>query len=102
MPSPLNRGADNPRQCSAGSKAEVLANFARYWEQSQGSDAPAETKRQRMERQADSLADSQLWHDNYRASFLPAFQIVGPHLPHKYTDDRSRVRFGRFGHRTSD
>ena len=102
MPSPLNRGADNPRQCSAGSKAEVLANFARYWEQSQGSDTPAETKRQRMERQADSLADSQLWHDNYRASFLPAFQIVGPHLPHKYTDDRSRVRFGRFGHRTSD
>ncbi|WP_413498900.1 phage anti-RecBCD protein [Buttiauxella gaviniae] len=102
MPSPLNRGADNPRQCSAGSKAEVLANFARYWEQSQGSDTPAETKRQRMERQADSLADSQLWHDNYRASFLPAFQIVGPHLPHKYTDDRSRVRLGRFGHRTSD
>ena len=102
MPSPLNRGADNPRQCSAGSKAEVLANFARYWEQSQGSDTPAETKQQRMERQADSLADSQLWHDNYRASFLPAFQIVGPHLPHKYTDDRSRVRLGRFGHRTSD
>lgn len=102
MPSPLNRGADNPRQCSAGSKTEVLANFARYWEQSQGSDTPAETKRQRMERQADSLADSQLWHDNYRASFLPAFQIVGPHLPHKYTDDRSRVRLGRFGHRTSD
>lgn len=102
MPSPLNRGADNPRRCSAGSKAEVLANFARYWEQSQGSNTPAETKQQRMERQADSLADSQLWHDNYRASFLPAFQIVGPHLPHKYTDDRSRVHFGRFGHRTSD
>lgn len=102
MSSPLNRGANNPRLCSAGSKAEVLANFARYWEQSQGSHTPAETKQQRMERQADSLADSQLWHDNYRASFLPAFQIVGPHLPHKYTDDRSRVRFGRFGHRTSD
>lgn len=101
MPSPLNRGADNPRLCSARTKEEVLANFARYWEQSQGSHAPVETKQQRMERQADSLADSQLWHDNYRASFQPTFQIHGPHLPH-YTDDRSRVRFGRFGHRISD
>lgn len=100
MPSPQS-GADNPRLCSAGSKAEVLANFARYWEQSQGSHIPVETKQQRMERQADSLADSQLWHDNYRASFQPTFQIVGPHLPN-YTDDRSRVRLGRFGHRISD
>lgn len=102
MPSPLNRGADNPRQCSAGSKAEVLANVFAYLNKSMAGEIQPESKKERMERQADSLADSQLWHDNYRASFLPAFQIVGPHLPHKYTDDRSRVRLGRFGHRTSD
>jgi hypothetical protein len=79
-----------------------MANFAKYWAQSQGSDATAETKQQRMERQADAFADSQLWHDNYRASFRPFYETHGPHLPTNYTDDRSRVRFGRFGHRTSD
>lgn len=101
MPSP-QLGADNPRLCSAKTKEEVMANFAAYWAQSQGSDTQVETKQQRMERQADSYADSRLRIINREASFLPAFQIVGPHLPHKYTDDRSRVRLGRFGHRTSD
>lgn len=102
MPSNLNRGADNPRLCSAKTKEEVMANFARYWEQSQGQKIPAETKQQRMERQADALADSQLRHDNYRASFRPHYEIHGPHLPSNYTDDRSRVRFGRLGQRISD
>lgn len=102
MPSPLNYGADNPRLCSARTKEEVLANFAKYWEQSQGGDIPAETKQLRMERQADSLADSILWHNNTRAAFRPFYEIHGPHLPSIYTDDRLRVRYGRLGHRISD
>lgn len=102
MPSHLNRGADNPRLCSAKTKEEVMANFAKYWEQSQGCDTPDETKQKRMERQANALADSLLRRDNYLASFQPTFQICGPHLPFDYTDDRLRVRFGRLGQRISD
>lgn len=101
MPSHLNRGADNPRLCSAKTKEEVMANFALYWEQSKAGKIDPETKQQRMERQADALADSQLWHDNTRAASLPAFEIHGPHLP-RYQDDRLRARTGRFGHRISD
>ena len=102
MLSPLNLGADNPRQCSAGSKAEVLASFARYWEQSLAGEIQPEPVEKLMQRKADAYIKNRLRIINYKASFLPAFQIVGPHLPHKYTDDRSRVRLGRFGHRTSD
>lgn len=97
MPSPLNRGADNPRQCSGRTKEEVLANFARYYGLSLAGKIEPETKQQRMERQADALADSQLRHDNYLASFQPTFQIHGPHLPSNYTDDRLRKYLGRFG-----
>jgi hypothetical protein len=100
MPSP-QLGATNPRLCSAKTKAEVLANVAKYLTESLGSHTPVETKQQRMERQADSYADSRLRIINREASFQPAFQIVGPHQPHEI-DDRSRVRLGRFGHRISD
>ena len=102
MPSPLNRGADNPRQCSAGSKAEVLANVFAYLKKSMAGEIQPEPVGQLMQRKADLFVDSRLRIINREASLLPAFQIVGPHLPHKYTDDRSRVRLGRFGHRTSD
>lgn len=100
MPSPQS-GADNPRLCSAGSKAEVMSNFARYWEQSMTGEIQPEPVEQLMQRKADAYIKSRLRIINREASFQPTFQIVGPHLPH-YTDDRSRVRLGRFGHRISD
>ena len=100
MPSP-RPGANNPRQCSGRTKEEVLANFARYYGLSLAGNIEPEAKQQRMERQADALADSQLWHDNTRAASRPVFEIHGPHLP-RYQDDRLRARTGRFGHRISD
>ncbi|VEC00257.1 Protein of uncharacterised function (DUF2856) [Cedecea lapagei] len=101
MPSP-QPGADNPRLCTARTKEEVMANFARYWEMSQAGEIEPETKQQRMERQADSLADALLTRRNYKASFFPEWETIGPHLPPEEIDDRSRVRFGRYGARISD
>lgn len=98
MPSP-QPGADNPRLCTAKTKAEVMANFARYWEMSQAGDIKPETKQQRMERQADSLTDGDI---RYYTSFYPKWEAIGPHLPPDEIDDRSRVRFGRYGARISD
>ncbi|XUV83514.1 hypothetical protein ACREYP_08875 [Enterobacter sp. TMH.L2] len=102
MPSPLTIGADNPRLCTSKTKAEVMANFARYWDMSQDGLIEPETKHQRMVRQADALADALLTRENFKASFYPKWETIGPHLPYEYTDDRSRVRFGRYGARISD
>ncbi|EJF31741.1 hypothetical protein F3J27_03570 [Enterobacter sp. Ap-916] len=101
MPSP-QPGADNPRLCTAKTKEEVMANFARYWGMSQAGEIEPETKQQRMERQANALADALRHRDNFKTSFYPEWETIGPHLPYEYTDDRSRVRFGRYGARISD
>lgn len=99
MPPPLTTGADNPRLCTAKTVAEVMANFARYWEMSQAGLIEPETKQQRMERQADALTDGDI---RYYTSFYPKWETIGPHLPPEEIDDRSRVRFGRYGARISD
>lgn len=99
MPSPLTIGADNPRLCTARTKEEVMANFARYWVMSQAGEIEPETKQQRMERQADALTDGDI---RYYTSFYPKWETIGPHLPPEYIDDRERVRYGRFGARISD
>lgn len=98
MPSP-QAGADNPRLCTAKTAAEVMANFARYWDMSQAGEIDQETKQQRMERQADALIDGEI---SYYTSFYPQWETIGPHLPPEYIDDRSRVHFGRYGARISD
>lgn len=99
MPSPLTTGADNPRLCTAKTKAEVMANFDRYMEMSQAGLIKPETKQQRMERQADALIDGKILD---QTSFYPQWETIGPHLPPEYIDDRERVRFGRYGARISD
>lgn len=99
MPPPLTTGADNPRLCTAKTKAEVMANFARCWDMSQAGEIEPETKHQRMERQADTLIDGDI---RYQTSFYPKWETIGPHLPPEHIDDRSRVRFGRSGARISD
>lgn len=99
MPPPLTTGAANPRLCTAKTKAEVMANFARYWDASLTGDIEPETKQQRMDRQADSLIDGDI---RYLTSFYPQWETIGPHLPPEEIDDRSRVRLGRYGARISD
>lgn len=98
MPSP-QPGAANPRLCSARTKEEVMANVARYLDASLGGGIKPETKQQRMERQADALIDG---HIRYETSLYPKWETIGPHLPPEEIDDRSRVRFGRYGARISD
>lgn len=92
----------NPRQCSASTKEQVLANVAAYLTKSWAGEVEPETNEQLMQRKANFYVDSRLRIINREASFLPTFQIHGPHLPREYTDERSRIRFGRFGHQTND
>ncbi|EOL9004709.1 hypothetical protein ACM915_002480 [Cronobacter turicensis] len=54
-----------------------------------------------MTRQADELADRQLWNDNLAASFMPGFVTTGPRRPEE-TDYRMRRFLGRYGHVRSD
>ncbi|ELQ6126704.1 hypothetical protein R2255_003736 [Cronobacter dublinensis] len=54
-----------------------------------------------MTRQADALADRQLWDDNLAASFMPGFVTTGPRRPEE-TDNRMRQFLGRFGHVRND
>ncbi|ELY4601098.1 hypothetical protein SM003_003763 [Cronobacter malonaticus] len=54
-----------------------------------------------MTRQADSLADRQLWDDNLAESFRPGFVTTGPRRPEE-TDNRMRRFLGRYGHVRSD
>ncbi|UIW10350.1 protein of unknown function DUF2856 [Flyfo siphovirus Tbat2_3] len=97
MPSPLNNGADSPRMCSAGTKEEVMANFARYWDMSQAGRIPPQSRNERMEGKAKQLEKKELEEIAMETASLPRFEITGPHLPHDYIDDRQKVRHGRFG-----
>lgn len=102
MPSPLYDGAGYIRHPKkSGTKEEVLARVFSHLEETIGKSYEVESKEERMGRHADNFIAAQHQQNNEKASLQPTFQIHGPHLPH-YTDDRSRVRLGRFGHRISD
>lgn len=96
MPSP-QPGADNPRMCSAGTKAAVMANFARYMDMSLAGEIEPQSKPERMEYRADQIAEKELREVVARTAFFPQYEITGPHQPADYTDDRQKDYYGRFG-----
>ncbi|WP_336709925.1 MULTISPECIES: hypothetical protein [unclassified Cedecea] len=102
MPSPLTPGAVNPRLCSAATPGEVLANVKKYLIKSWAGEIQPLSKQVRMEYRADQVADKELRDIAEKTSYLPIYEITGPHLPPEHIDDRSRVRLGRYGARISD
>ncbi len=79
-----------------------MANFARYFEVSQAGEIQPQSKTQRMDYRIDQLVEKELREIAARTAFFPQYEITGPHLPADYTDDRMKVRFGRFGARIND
>lgn len=102
MSSPLP-GADylRPRKTS-GTKEEVLAGLFAHLKSTLGKSREVESKDARIERKMDELWANRVWQDNYEASFMPGWQIVGPSLPTEYIDERRRSYIGRYGHVRSD
>ncbi|ELY5855475.1 hypothetical protein [Cronobacter malonaticus] len=85
----------------SGTKEEVLARIKAHLQETIGKQYETESKEARMTRQADSLADRQLWEDNLAASFRPGFVTIGPRRPEE-TDNRMRRFLGRYGHVRND
>ncbi|EOI3576235.1 hypothetical protein BS412_15750 [Cronobacter turicensis] len=85
----------------AGTKEEVLARIKAHLQETLGRQYETERKEARMTRQADALADRQLWDDNLATSFMPGFVTTGPRRPEE-TDYRMRQFLGRYGHVRSD
>ncbi|NCH69278.1 hypothetical protein EHJ14_20520 [Cronobacter sakazakii] len=85
----------------AGTREEVLERIKSHLQETLGKQYETESKEARMTRQADALADRQLWDDNLAASFMPGFVTTGPRRPEE-TDNRMRQLLGRYGHVRSD
>lgn len=101
MASPLPGAASVRPFNRAGTREEVLERIKSHLLHTLGSHIPSESKEARMQRQADSLNDSRLWHDNLEASFYPRWLVVGPVKP-EFTDIRMRAFRGRYGHWRSE
>ncbi|EOC5807409.1 hypothetical protein ACI49Z_003432 [Cronobacter turicensis] len=101
MSSPLpGAGYARPPKRS-GTKEEVLARIKAHLQETIGKQYETESKEARMTRQADALADRQLWDKNSAASFRPGFVTTGPRRPEE-TDNRMRRFLGRYGHVRND
>lgn len=86
----------------SGTKEAVLAGLFAHLDKTIGKPCATESRDARMARKMDELWANRIWQDNYAASFMPEWQIVGPVLPVEYTDERMRTYYGRFGHVRSD
>lgn len=99
MSAPLTE-ADSLRHCSAGTKSEVLANFALYWKKRDGlQDIPGSVQ---MENRISKLSEHRLKRINFVASFYPVWLVTGPQMPAFYLDDRMRNYIGKYGQTKSD
>lgn len=105
MPSPLMRGEYFLRPKPAGTKEEVLARMKGIILENlkKPFDCEATPWLDRMEAHLIRRRASEIWDDNYKASFLPDWSFIGPRQPNtNYVDDRLRKYIGRYDSTRSD